>query len=190
MDIGLFFGSFNPIHIGHLIIANHVLNESAVERMWFIVSPLNPFKSQQSLLDQYERLGLVKEAIANDERILASDVEFQLPKPSFTYVTLNYLRTNFAQHNFSLIMGSDSFQSLNKWKNFQEITSKHKIVIYQRPGFEVTNEMNAEIQLVNAPLLNISSTEIRDLISKGKSIRYLVPDSAREKIESKGFYRK
>jgi len=190
MKIGLFFGSFNPVHIGHLIIANYILNELAVEQIWFIVSPLNPFKIEQTLLDENDRLELVKEAIADDQRMVASDVEFQLPKPSYTYVTLDHLRKNFSQHTFVVIMGSDSFRSLNNWKNFEEIVSQHQIIIYQRPGFDVTNKINAQMKVVDAPMLNISSTNIRELVSKGKSIRYLVPDSVRETIESNGFYKK
>src|SRR4030095_6349725 len=190
MDTGLFFGSFNPIHIGHLIIANHILNLGKVERTWLIVSPLNPFKAQNSLLDEYDRFELVKASVCGDERILASDVEFQLPRPSFSYYTLQHLRTNFPQHNFSIIMGSDSFQSLQKWKNFEEITGNHKIFIYRRPGFDVDNKIDVEIEIVKAPLLNISSTEIRGLIQTGKSIRYLVPDKVREQIERNMFYKK
>jgi nicotinate-nucleotide adenylyltransferase len=190
MDTGLFFGSFNPIHVGHLIIVNHILNLGKVERIWLIVSPLNPFKDENSLLDENDRFALVKSSVLDDERIIASDVEFQLPRPSFSYNTLHYLRSNFPQDNFSIIMGSDSFQSLNKWKNFEEITANHKIFIYRRPGFEVDNKIDAEIEIVNAPLLNISSTDIRELIQTDKSIRYLVPDKVREQIERNMFYKK
>jgi nicotinate-nucleotide adenylyltransferase len=190
MDIGLFFGSFNPIHIGHLIIVNHILNLGKVERTWLIVSPLNPFKHENSLLDENDRFELVKASVLGDERIIASDVEFHLPRPSFSYHTLHHLRNNFPQHNFSIIMGSDSFQSLQKWKNFEEITANHKIFIYRRPGFEADSKIDAEIEIINAPLLDISATEIRDLIKTGRSIRYLVPDKVREQIERDMFYKK
>jgi nicotinate-nucleotide adenylyltransferase len=190
MNTGLFFGSFNPIHIGHLIIINHILNLEKVERICLIVSPLNPLKDENSLLDENDRFELVKASVLGDERVIASDVEFQLPRPSFSYYTLHHLRSNFPQHHFAIIMGSDSFQSLHKWKNFEEITASHKIFIYRRPGFKVDNKIDAEIEIVNAPLLNISSTEIRELIQTGKSIRYLVPDKVREQIERNTFYKK
>ena len=190
MNIGLFFGSFNPVHTGHLIIANHILNETDLEKIWLIVSPLNPFKTDNSLLDEYARLDLVKAAIENDKRVIASDVEFQLSRPSFTINALNYLKENYPENKFSIIMGSDSFQSLHLWKNFESVISDYKILIYDRPGYKVENRMNAEIEILNAPLLNISSTEIRKLIKQGKSIRYLVPEKVREEIERNQFYKK
>jgi nicotinate-nucleotide adenylyltransferase len=189
MKIGLFFGSFNPIHIGHLIIANHILNEAGVEKIWFIVSPLNPFKTDTFLLNEHDRLNLIKETVQGDVRIIASDIEFQLPKPSFTVNTLAHLKENYPENKFLIIMGSDSFQNLDKWKNFEAIIDNHKILIYQRPGFEIKNKINAEIEILNAPLLDISSTEIRKLIKKGKSIRYLVPEKAREEIEKNYYYK-
>lgn len=190
MNIGLFFGSFNPVHTGHLIIANHILNETDLKKIWIIISPLNPFKTDNSLLDEYTRLELVKVAIGNDKRLVASDVEFQLSKPSFTINTLNYLKGNYPENKFSIIMGSDSFQSLHLWKNFESIIRHYKILIYRRPGYEIEKRINAEIEILNAPLLNISSTEIRKLIKHSKSIRYLVPEKAREEIERNQFYKK
>ena len=190
MNIGLFFGSFNPIHIGHLIIVNSILNEAVVEKVWLVVSPLNPFKTGTFLLPEADRLELANGSVAHDPRIVASDVEFKLPRPSFTYVTLDHLRRNFSQHKFSIIMGSDSFQDLPKWKNFGEIIDNHEIIIYRRPSFEVENKINARVHILDAPLLEISSTEIRELVDKGKSIRYLVPDSVREIIEERDFYKK
>ncbi len=189
MKIGLFFGSFNPIHIGHLIIANYILNETEVEKIWLIVSPLNPFKADASLLNEHYRLNLVKEAVLNDERIIASDVEFQLPKPSFSINTLAYLKENYPENKFSIIMGSDSFQNLHKWKNFEAIISNYKILIYRRQGFEIDNKLNAEIEILEFPLLGISSTEIRGLIKKGKSIRYLVSEKVREEIQRNHYYK-
>ena len=190
MNIGLFFGSFNPVHTGHLIIANHILNETGLEKIWLIVSPLNPFKNDNSLLDEYARLDLIKAAIENDKRVVPSDVEFQLSRPSFTISTLNYLKENYPENNFSIIMGSDSFQSLHLWKNFESIIRHYKILIYRRPGYEVENRINAEIEILDAPLLGISSTEIRKLIKRGKSVRYLVPERVREEIEKNQYYRK
>jgi nicotinate-nucleotide adenylyltransferase len=190
MNIGLFFGSFNPIHTGHLIIANHFLNETKLDRIWFVVSPVNPFKINSDLLDERARLILVNIAIQNDERIAASDVEFQLSKPSFTINTLLFLKDAYPDHEFSIIMGSDNFRDLDKWKDYEDIISNNKILIYLRTGFEIKNKFNADAEVLNAPILDISSTEIRKLIEKRKSIRYLVPEMVRKEIEEKGYYKK
>ncbi|MER3498595.1 MAG: nicotinic acid mononucleotide adenylyltransferase [Chitinophagaceae bacterium] len=189
MKIGLYFGSFNPVHIGHLIIANHLLNESDLNKVWFIVSPQNPFKASSSLLNEYNRLHMVRLAIENDNRLNASNIEFHLPKPSYTVNTLTYLKEKYPQHEFFIIMGSDSFQNLDKWKNYEVIVKNYKIYIYKRTGFEVANDLNANIEIVEAPLLNISSTEIRKLIQQNKSIKYLVPEAVRGEIEAAGYYK-
>jgi nicotinate-nucleotide adenylyltransferase len=190
MQIGLFFGSFNPVHTGHLIIANHILNETTLDKIWFVVSPVNPFKMSSDLLDERARLSLVNAAIQNDDRIDASDVEFQLSKPSFTINTLLFLKNAHRDHQFSIIMGSDNFRDLDKWKDHKEIISNYRILVYLRADFEVKNKFNADVQVLTAPLLDISSTEIRELIEKGKSIRYLVPEMVRKEIEEKGYYKK
>jgi len=190
MKIGLFFGSFNPIHTGHLIIANHILNETALDKIWFVVSPMNPFKVHSDLLDENQRLSLVDLAIRADERLFGSDIEFQLPRPSFTINTLSHLKRTKSGHDFSIIMGSDNFKDLGKWKNFAEIVANYRILIYLRKGFDVRNEWNASIDLLNAPILDISSSEIREIIKKGKSIRYLVPEAVCKEIDERGYYRK
>jgi len=190
MNVGLFFGSFNPIHTGHLIIANWVLNETNVEKIWFVVSPQNPFKLEEDLLSEVHRLTLVQKAISGDQRIEASDIEFGFSKPSYTFRTLSLLQEKYPNNSFSLIMGSDSFKSLHLWKNFESIVSDHKIYIFQRPGSSVVNNTNAQIEILNAPILEISSTDIRELIKNKKSIRYLVPDKVREEIETKQYYKK
>ena len=190
MNVGLFFGSFNPIHTGHLIIANWVLNETDIEKIWLVVSPQNPFKSEQDLLSEVHRLTLVQKAILGDERMEASDVEFELPRPSYTFRTLSLLKEKYPANTFFIIMGSDSFQDLAKWKNFESIVSNHKMVVFERPGIDVKNEINAQIEILDAPLLEISSTNIRELIKNKKSIRYLVPDMVREEIEAKLYYKK
>src|SRR5215207_4201526 len=137
MKIGLFFGSFNPIHNGHLIIANHILNETALKKVWFVVSPQNPLKESHSLLNSYDRLHLVSKAVENDVRIKASDIEFSLPKPSYTATTLAYLKEKYPEYVFSIIIGSDSFQNLTKWKNYKTIIENNELIIYKRPGFEI-----------------------------------------------------
>ena len=188
MKIGLFFGSFNPIHNGHLIIANHILNESNIDKVWFVVSPQNPFKNANGLLNNYDRLHLVGKAIENDLRMKASDIEFHLPKPSYTVTTLAYLKEEYPEHEFVIIIGSDSFQNLSKWKNFEIIVNNYQLIIYKRPGFEVENNIGAKILIMNAPLLEISATYIRDLIKKNKSIKYLVPENIEEEIKTNRFY--
>jgi nicotinate-nucleotide adenylyltransferase len=190
MKTGLYFGSFNPIHVAHLIIANHILNETDIEKIWFVVSPQNPFKTEATMLNEYHRLHLVKLATENDNRIKASDIEFGLPKPSYTTNTLAYLEEKYPEHEFCIIMGSDSFQNLDKWKNFEVIVKNYPIYVYRRPGFEVTNKVNANLTIVEAPLLQLSATQIRKYVKEGKSIRYMVAENVREEIEKGGYYKK
>lgn len=190
MKIGLYFGSFNPVHVGHLIIASHLLNETDLEKVWFVVSPQNPFKQENGLLNEYHRLHLVKLATEQDNRIKASEIEFGLPKPSYTINTLAYLAEKFPDHEFSIIMGSDSFQNLHKWKNAELIIRDYTIYVYPRPGFPVTNTQHARMLVVDAPLLQLSATHIRKCIAGGKSIRYMVPDIVLEEIEKGGYYKK
>ena len=189
MKIGLYFGSFNPIHIGHLIIGSHILNSTVLEKIWFVVSPQNPFKQSNSLLNETYRLQLVRLAVEQDNRIKVSDVEFSMPRPSYTIDTLTYLKEKNPDDSFSIIMGSDSFQNLDKWKNYKMITEAHTIYVYKRNGFEIENTHGANIIELNAPLLQISATHIRELIKAGKSIRYLVPEIVREEIETRRFYK-
>ena len=189
MKIGLYFGSFNPVHTGHLIIANYAVNETDLNQVWFVVSPQNPFKESATLLNEFHRLHLIKAAIDGENNLRASDVEFNLPKPSYTVDTLAYLKEKYPQHEFSIVMGSDGFQNLNKWKNHTVITNNHPIYIYKRPGFEITETHGATVHILNAPLLQISSTYIRELIKNKKSIRFLVSDIVKEEIENAGYYR-
>jgi nicotinate-nucleotide adenylyltransferase len=190
MKIGLYFGSFNPVHVAHLIIANHILNETAIEKVWFIVSPQNPFKKSANLLNEYHRLHLVRLATEDDNRIKALDIEFGLPKPSYTSNTLTYLGEKYPGNEFSIIMGSDSFQNLHHWKNYETIVKNYPLYVYTRPGFEVTNHINADLHLLEAPLLQLSATRLREYIKEGKSIRYMVPDKVLEEIEKGGYYKK
>ena len=189
MKIGLYFGSFNPVHIGHLIIANHVAYNTELQQVWLVVSPQNPFKSSASLLNQNHRLHMIKSAIDGENKLRASNVEFKLPKPSYTVDTLAYLKEKHPGHQFSLIMGSDGFQNIEKWKNHEVILKDHPVYVYKRPGFEIADMPGALVILPSAPLLEISSTRIRNMIKERASIRFLVPDVVKEEIESNGYYR-
>ncbi len=189
MKIGLYFGSFNPIHIGHLIIASHVANHTDLQQVWFIVSPQNPLKPSSVLLNEYNRLHLVQLSVEEDARLRAMDTEFKLPRPSYTIDTLTYLKEKYPQHSFSIIMGSDSFQNLPRWKNYELLVKDLPFIIYRRPGFPVEDTLNAAITVLDAPLLEISATAIRDNIKEGRTIRYLVPDRVREEIENNRYYK-
>ncbi len=190
MTVGLYFGSFNPIHVGHLVIANHILTETTLQKIWFVVSPQNPFKKSASLLNEYDRLHLVQKAIEGDDRLKASDIEFGLPKPSYSSHTLAYLQEKYPTYKFQIIMGSDSFQNIGKWKNWETIIANYPILIYKRHGFEVDNAINAQITVLSAPLLEISATHIRKLIEAGKSFKYLVPEVVEKEIIASRFYKK
>jgi nicotinate-nucleotide adenylyltransferase len=192
MQIGLYFGSFNPIHHGHLLIAEYILENNAdLDQIWFVVSPQNPLKLSGSLLNEYHRLYLVQLAVEGENRLKASDIEFKLPKPSYTVDTLTYLQEKYPAHQFSIIMGSDSFQNLPKWKNYAYILQNYPIYIYKRFAHETIAPFPdaKKIIVLEAPLLPVSATEIRKKIKAGKSIRYLVPDTVREEMERNGYYR-
>ena len=189
MKIGLFFGSFNPIHHGHLIIANHILNETEIRKIWFIVSPQNPFKESRSLLNEYDRLHLVRLAIQDDNRMKCSEIEFSLAKPSYTSNTLAFLSEKYQEHIFSIIMGSDSYQNLDKWKNYETIVNNYDVYVYKRKDHDIRTTLNRKPLVLDAPLIEISASQIRNNIKSGKSIRYLVPETVREEIETRKFYR-
>lgn len=189
MKVGLYFGSFNPIHVGHLLIASHIAESGLVDKVWFVVSPHNPLKQSNSLLNEYDRLHLVNLAIEEDDRFKAADVEFKLPKPSYTIDTLIHLEEKYPQHQFYVIMGSDSFQNIQKWKNFELLLKNYPIIIYNRPKHPIENRMNGNIHILEAPLLELSSTEIRKFIQQKRSIRYMLPDLVRLEIERNGYYK-
>ena len=189
MRVGLYFGSFNPIHTGHLIIANHVINSTDLQEIWLVISPQNPLKSHKSLLNEYHRKLLVDLAVENNDHIRSSAIEFKLPRPSYTIDTLTYLHENYPQHQFYIIMGSDSFSNIKNWKNYKTLLTSYKIIIYERPLFPVDPTMLSDsILVLKAPLLDISSTFIRNLLAQKKSIRYLVTESVFEEIERQKFY--
>lgn len=189
MKIGLFFGSFNPIHVGHLIIGNHMLNNTDLDQVWYVVSPQNPFKSQSGLLNEYHRLHLVNIAIEGESGLKVCNIEFGLPKPSYTIDTLTYLEEKYPGVNFAIIMGEDSFSNLDKWKSGKLIRDRYEIFVYRRNGEAVIKTEDTKVNLVNAPLLNISSSYVREQIKAGKSIRYLVTDPVYNEIMQAGYYR-
>lgn len=194
--IGLYFGTFNPIHIGHLIIANHVVNHTPLDEVWFVVSPHNPHKNKASLLADYHRLNLVKEAIEDNDKLRVSDVEFKLPQPSYTATTLVYLQEKYPKKEFTLIMGEDNLRSLHKWRNYEEIVKNHKIIVYPRNQTIQETELlspqleNAQIAVLqDVPFLDISASFIRQSIQQGKEVRYLVPDPVLKYIDEMNFYK-
>lgn len=189
MKIGLYFGSFNPVHIGHLIIANFVAIETNINQVWMVVSPQNPLKLSSSLLNEYHRLHLLQISIEDNPNIKASDVEFRLPRPSYTIDTLTYLSEKYPQNEFSVIIGSDSFQNIHKWKNHEILLKNYHFIIYNRPGFEIQKDLGDGVQVLSAPLLDISASMIRQMIKDRKSIQYMIPEKVRLEIELNNYYR-
>ena len=190
MKVGLYFGSFNPIHHGHLIIAQHMVQHTDLDQLWFVVSPQNPLKPSAGLLNEFHRLYLIQLAIENAPGLKVTDIEFRLPRPSYTADTLTYLGEKYPQHSFSIIMGSDSFENLPRWKNYQYLLQHYPIYVYKRPGHEITTTYaGSQVSVLKAPLLEISATHIRNTAKEGKSIRYLVPDKVAEEIERNGYYK-
>jgi nicotinate-nucleotide adenylyltransferase len=191
MKIGLFFGSFNPIHVGHLIIANYMANYTDLEKVWLVVSPHNPLKQKSSLLADNHRMALVRIATEENNKLKASDIEFKLAQPSYTIHTLLHLQEKYPQHRFALIMGSDNLVSLHKWKNYEEILKNYELYIYPRPGFDPAHALqHPNVKLVNAPLMEISSTFIRSAIAEKKEVRYMLPDKVYEYVKEMNFYKK
>lgn len=199
MNIGLLFGSFNPIHIGHLIIANVMAENTDLKKVWFVVSPQNPFKPSKGLLHEFDRYDMVKAAIADNYKLEVTDIEFHLPRPSYTIDTLTHLVERNPEKTFRVIMGEDNLVNFEKWKNHEQILNQFGLYVYPRlagsvgqsPG-PVTNpelKRHPNVKMVEAPLLDISATYIRSCIRHNKSIRYLVPEAVEQLIRSKQFYR-
>lgn len=187
--IGLYSGSFNPIHQGHLIIADYILQHTSVDKIWFVLSPHNPLKEEIELLNQSDRLRLVQMAIEDNESFVASDVEFSLPKPSYTLNTLEFLSSHYPDKEFRLIIGQDNLQCFDSWRNYKKILSDYTIYVYPRLGQEGTKFFDQKnVIRVPAPIIEISSTYIRECIRESKSIKYLVPKRVREEIEKKEYY--
>ena len=193
MKIGLYFGTFNPIHVGHLIIANHMAEYSGLDQIWMVVTPHNPLKKKDTLLDDYQRLHLVHLATEDFPKIKASDFEFKLPQPNYTVNTLVHLKDKFPQDEFSLIMGEDNLKTFHKWKNYDVILENHNIYVYPRISAEIENlqfKNHPRIHVISAPIVEISSTFIRENIKKRKNVQPLLPHKVWEYIDHSNFYKK
>jgi nicotinate-nucleotide adenylyltransferase len=189
LKIGLFFGSFNPIHIGHLIIANIMAETTDLNKVWIVVSPQNPFKRSKGLLHEFDRYDMVRAAVYDHYKIEASDIEFHLPKPSYTIHTLVHLSERHPDKEFRVIIGEDNLGNFVKWKNHERILEDYGLYVYPRPGAQPSPlKEHPNVKMVYAPLLDISATFIRDCVKKHQSIRYLVPDPVQEMIRTRGFY--
>ena len=189
--IGLFFGSFNPIHIGHLILANYIVEHTDLDELWFIVSPQNPLKSKKSLLHDHDRYDMVEMAIKNYPKMRVSDIEFSMPKPSYTIDSLTYRRERYPEYTFALIMGEDNLVSLPKWKNNETLIKNHQIIVYPRVLSQDTDKetiTHENICKINAPIIELSATEIRKMIREKKNVRPMLPPEVFEYIDTKGFY--
>jgi nicotinate-nucleotide adenylyltransferase len=190
MKIGLFFGSFNPVHTGHLLIANYFVQFTHLDKIWFIVSPQNPFKANDTLLDERTRLDMLKLAINGDERFNASDFEFNLTRPSYTVNTLSELQKTYPNDTFIPIIGGDNLQSFHLWKDYETIIDNHEIYVYRRAGFHENPLLanHPKIKIFEVPLLNISSTYIREMLQAEKSVKYLVPEKVEKYIKEHKLY--
>lgn len=189
-NIGLYFGSFNPIHHGHLIIANYILNYALLDEIWFIVSPQNPLKNKQQLAGEYHRLEMVNLAIGEYHKFKAIDIEFSMPKPSYTIDTLARLTEKYHTCQFNLIMGSDQLPTFHKWKNFRKILDDYQLLVYPRPGnVENPYTLNPHVQMMESPLMELSSTYIRNSIKEKKDIHFFVPEKVYQYISDCNLYR-
>lgn len=199
-NIGLFFGTFNPIHVGHLILANYMAQLDDIDQVWLVVTPKNPFKEKDSLLDDIHRLALVREAVDQNPLLKASNIEFDMPQPNYTVNTLAVLSEKYPEKNFSLIMGEDNLRSFHKWKNYQVILEDYKVLVYprvytqnelkERP--QVVEELlnHPKIELIDAPLMKISSSTIRNMIVDGKDVRYMLSPEVHQYVDEMNFYKK
>ena len=190
MNIGLFFGSFNPVHTGHMIIANYMVQQPELDEVWLIVSPHNPLKPKSSLAKDYDRLHLVRLAIGDNPRLKASDIEFSLPQPSYTVDTLAYLGEKHPGKKFHLIMGEDNLASIHRWKNYEILLDRYTIYVYRRRGSQSDRYADhANIHMIDMPMLDISASLIRKMIADGRSVQYLVPDAVFEYLDGSSMYR-
>ncbi len=189
MKTGLYFGSFNPIHIGHLAIANFMLSFTDLKQLWFVISPQNPFKQRATLLEDHKRRTLLEIAVEQDDRFRVCDVEFKMPKPSYTIDTLTWLKEAHPSNEFVLIMGSDGLPTFSKWKNASVIENNYMRYVYPRPGYPVNEKENVNCRVVDAPLMEISSTFIRKALKAGKDIRHFLPPRVYDYIVDMHYYK-
>ena len=189
MHIGLYFGSFNPIHIGHLLVADTVAHDAHLDKVWFVISPRSPFKVDQELLHHFDRLDMVRLAIADNDKLGTTDIEFSLPQPNYTIDTLDALKAKYPQHRFSLVMGEDNLASLHKWKDAERIVTEYKVIVYPRPGTkEGPLSQHPSVQHVYAPLMDVSATYIRKRLQAGLPVGYLVPESVQQYMRLKKLF--
>lgn len=190
MKIGLYFGSFNPIHIGHLVIANYFAEFTDLDQVWFVVSPHNPLKPKSSLLDDYHRLELVNLAIEDYPKFRVSNIEFHLPQPNYTVHTLAHLHEKYPQHQFALIMGADNLETLPRWKNHEVLLENYQIYVYPRMGADGgVYKLHHAVHWVDAPIMEISATELRKAIREGKDVRFFMPAKSYRYLDEMNFYR-
>ena len=192
MKIGLYFGTFNPIHIGHLIISNYMADYTDLDQVWLIVSPQNPLKKKKSLLEDYHRLAIVRVAIDDNLKLRVSDIEFKMERPSYTSNTLAYIKEKYPQHQFNLIMGEDNLRTFHKWKNYELILDHHDIYVYPRiseGNIETQFDNHKKIHKVDAPIMELSSTFIRKSIKEGKNVRPMLPEHVWEYLDEMSFYK-
>lgn len=189
MKVGLFFGSFNPVHIGHLIIANIMAETTDLNKVWLVVSPQNPLKPSKGLLHEFDRFDMVSAAVYDHYKIEATDIEFHLPKPSYTIHTLVHLTEKHPDKEFKVIMGEDNLVNFAKWKNYERILEDYGLYVYPRPDAQPSElKSHPNVKMVDAPMMDISATFIRKCVRNHQSVRYLVPDAVEEMIRTKGFY--
>jgi len=192
MKIGLYFGSFNPIHIGHLVIANHIVEYTDLDQVWFVVTPHNPFKKKRTLLDNYQRLEMVYLATKTYDKLKANDIEFNLPQPNYTINTLVHLQEKYPDYDFALIMGEDNLKSFHKWKNYETILKHHHIFVYPRMSsgsIETQFHSHDNIHFVDAPIMELSSTHIRQSIKDKKNVQPMLPYAVWAYLDEMNFYK-
>ncbi len=203
MKVGLYFGTFNPVHVGHLLIANYLADYSDLDQVWMVVTPQNPHKQKKSLLEDYHRMAMVRRAIEDNPKLKASDIEFNLPKPSYTSHTLTYIQEKYPDHEFALIMGGDNLRSFHKWMNFEHIIENHQIYVYPRPLTELELDKQAKLGetendlakhrnvhiMEDAPSMKLSSSFIRKAVANGKDVRYMLTEPVHQYLTEMNFYK-
>lgn len=191
MNVGVFSGSFNPIHIGHLILGDYITEFTDIDEVWFLVSPHNPLKNSEELLDEAQRLKMVTLALEDYPKLKASDFEFSLPKPSYTVATLEALREQFSDHNFSLVIGADNWETFEKWRDYSKILENHKVLVYPRLGhrLSIASKLKNRVEALDSPVIEISSTFIRENIAGGCEMRALMPPKVYEYVKENSLYK-